>query len=1491
MEIVVSIVGKIGEYLVPPFGEHVGYLISYKKNIMKVNEHYQKLLLKKEAVQQSVEGANWNQQVIAREVQTWQTNVDIRIEELRKFLEEDVNADTMCLNGWCPDLKSRYSLGKKAQKNTQAINELLQEGKEYDRVFNPAPPLEVGSTSNGRFKNFESRKTKINQVLEALRDDKMDMIAICGMGGIGKTEMAKEIAKRVKDDNLFDKVPFAMVSQVPDLKQIQAAIAECLGPKLNEESLTGRATQLHSRLVKNKKVLIILDDVWEPLDLEAIGIHHGDKDNSWKILLTSRNEETWGTAFGCASCCAELCEGAAHSVAPISPRDASDAGGTAFGCASCCAELCEGAAHSVAPIQMNTQKNFPIELLSKEEAWNFFREMVGDSCIGIPSLRLKAKMVEEECGRLPIAIAIVGSAMKDNSDENVWDAALEQLKKSIPQYIPGLNPKVYASIEFSYIHLKSKDVKSCFLLCCLFPEDYDIPIEDLVRYGVGRRLFANIDTIAEARRRVHAIVQNLKRSNLLLDSGKKEFIKMHDVVRDVAISIASRDEHGFMVRYDVGLEEWPQNDTYEGFAAISLMLGKTTKHPEGLNCSRLQLLRLSSSAFPLPPNMFDGMKELRVLSLERMSLEPLPPSIQVLKNLRMLMLEYCSDKLKNVSIIGALEKLEMLSFCGSEIEEVPKEIGNLSQLKLLDVSRCRSLERIAAGVLSRLSRLEELYSYEFDKWKSTGENGGGIDNANLAEIIPYSHQIMALEISLPSIKFLQQDLHFKNQKMKFRMRIAPRFQWLELDSTSEDELVLHGDAKDIVEKRANISPLLDKSQVLLLKNIKNSKCLLHDLDRKGFPCLKDLQVYECKDEEYLLDVRPDDTLHAAAFPLLESLKLTKLANLKEIYHSKVSKRPFSGRGALNNLRSLQLCDCGSLKHVFSMPIVSSLVQLQELHVSYCKNIEQIFSFGGGEHKKALSEMNLAKLTKIILGNLPVLIGFCKAMDPVDEHPQSTTQASLYQEIKGSGTEVTSVSHKLFSSNTISWIPNLEVLEVQKSHSLQVLFNLEGQKVKEDCTLSQLTTLYLVDLSALTHVWKNIPQGFQGFQNLMTIKISDCHNLTYLFSTSVAKLLVQLQEVYISYTNLMENIIQREQEAGEEREACPIKLPSIKMISLHKCPKLKTFGSETQSRRKQKKMDPKLDSRVQGSLVVRDSPDFLGGCLESCVPHRKNYKREVVSDQSISKRSKGSSSVGRTKHYNHGQIPNDLAITEVTLTKQEQSVTEETDNQVKIWSFIQPNLVESLQTLEGLGITACDLLEVIFQLEGLHVEESQLVFDNLTWLSLDYLPKLLHIWKKSPPEIRGFGNLKILQVSMCGSLKYLISPSVAKLLVKLEKMKVSSCSEMDKILAKGLGGEEEEREVIVFPRVTSLSLMDLPKLECFCNEANAFEWPSLEKIRIVRCNSLKMFVPTEMKTPNLQGVYTDYQGESPLVPMVGDLNATIQHMIIKGKAGSNDEGSN
>jgi hypothetical protein len=252
--------------------------------------------------------------------------------------------------------------------------------------------------------------------------------------------------------------------------------------------------------------------------------------------------------------------------------------------------------------QIRSQKIVPIKVLFEEEAWNLFREMAGN-CADTPDLRLIAKKVAKECGGLPVAIVTVGRAL-ENKTKDEWIAALEQLKKPIPKYIPGLHTKVYSSIEFSYNYLKSDEAKLFFSLCCLCPKDYFFPIEYLVRIVVGRRLFAKIDNVAEARSRVHAMVKDLKRSFLLLGGNDRECVTMHNVVQDVAISIA--EERGFLVKSDDEMERWPEKDTYENYVAISLFSLEMKKHLDGLECPKLEGLHLScrkETPQTLPTNM------------------------------------------------------------------------------------------------------------------------------------------------------------------------------------------------------------------------------------------------------------------------------------------------------------------------------------------------------------------------------------------------------------------------------------------------------------------------------------------------------------------------------------------------------------------------------------------------------------------------------------------------------------------------------------------------------------------------------------------------------------------------------------------------------------------------------------------------------------------------------------------------------------------------
>ena len=455
MESMKPIIEKIEENLLERIGQQIGYLIHLNSNVKNLKDQFQKLGDKRHGMQLEIDEAERNGEVMAPEVERWVQKVDNISEGLQGFLEEDVKANTMCLDGWCPNLKSRYSLSRKAKKKTLEIDGLLKDGQ-FARVSYRPPPPGIGSSG---FKAFESRISIVEEVLKALRDNNINMIAICGMGGIGKTTMAKEVAKIAKDDKLFGEVAMAVVSQNQDDKKIQGQIAEMLGLEFKEKySSLVRAEKLKERITgRDKSVLVILDDIWDALNLDDVGIPYGGQHNRCKILLTLRSEDACN--------------------------------------------------------QMRSQKNFKIEVLSGEEAWNLFREMAGN-CVDTPNLRPISKEVAKECGGLPVALVTVGRAL-ENKSEVEWRAALQQLKNSIPKNILGLDSKVYSSIELSYTLLESDEAKSCFLLCCLFPEDYDIPIEYLVRYGVGQSLLEKIDNVGEARYRVHAIVEYLDRKSVV----------------------------------------------------------------------------------------------------------------------------------------------------------------------------------------------------------------------------------------------------------------------------------------------------------------------------------------------------------------------------------------------------------------------------------------------------------------------------------------------------------------------------------------------------------------------------------------------------------------------------------------------------------------------------------------------------------------------------------------------------------------------------------------------------------------------------------------------------------------------------------------------------------------------------------------------------------------------------------------------------------------
>lgn len=182
----------------------------------------------------------------------------------------------------------RYKLSKKAKKMTQVVNEVRDAGK-FDKV-SFCPPLPNFVKSKG-YENFGTRMPTLLRIMEALRDPSVGTIGVWGTAGIGKTMLVKEVATQAKSEALFSQVVITTASQTPDNRKIQEEVAENLGLKLPENTVSVRAKRLEERLRKEKKILVVLDDIWNKLDLEEVGIVFADDQRRCKILHTSRSKD------------------------------------------------------------------------------------------------------------------------------------------------------------------------------------------------------------------------------------------------------------------------------------------------------------------------------------------------------------------------------------------------------------------------------------------------------------------------------------------------------------------------------------------------------------------------------------------------------------------------------------------------------------------------------------------------------------------------------------------------------------------------------------------------------------------------------------------------------------------------------------------------------------------------------------------------------------------------------------------------------------------------------------------------------------------------------------------------------------------------------------------------------------------------------------------------------------------------------------------------
>ncbi|XP_028782175.1 disease resistance protein At4g27190-like [Neltuma alba] len=651
-EIVISIGSRLAEYLVAPISKGATYLFCFKQFIGGVEKAKQELEEKLEDVKKRKEEADRKTEEIMPSVKKWLDDVNAILEEVQKLQQELEGGRNKCFN-----VSLRYSLAKQMENKAKQMTDLKQNSS-----FEPFSQLiqlpGITYFSSKEFMAFNSRISTYNRLLEAIINGKNKMVGLYGMAGSGKTTLATEVGKKVAELKLFDKVIRVVVSKPPNILNIQQEIAGQIGLPLQEATQPTKAQRLSEGL-KNKKILIILDDVWKHLNLEDIGIPLVE---GCHILLTTRLRD-----------------------------------------------VC---------VSMDCEPMIELPLITKGEAWDLFKKHVN---LGNDPSNMFGDVggkIVDECKGLPIAIVAVGTSLKGKHIE-VWESALWRLKHFQPLNVGQGLASAYACLKLSYDSLPSSTAKSLLLLCSMFPEDHEIHKEDLIRFGM-RTLEPeeSIFTIEGARRVIFDALEILLDSCLLMSIEKEACVKMHDLVRDVALWIAKKQGQEILVdSSEVSNILLGNRQNLKDTKALSLWnLDADFNLSDQLHCSTLGILLLQPDGFI---EDLGAIKALKVLALIEYGFEwgfrkgssvcSIPQSIVSLTYLHTLCIR--GKKLGDISLLGELKTLEILDLRGSLFDELPVGIVDMKMLKLLDIYDCR-IEKSPIEVIGRCEQLEELYFLE-----------------------------------------------------------------------------------------------------------------------------------------------------------------------------------------------------------------------------------------------------------------------------------------------------------------------------------------------------------------------------------------------------------------------------------------------------------------------------------------------------------------------------------------------------------------------------------------------------------------------------------------------------------------------------------------------------------------------------------------------------------------------------------------------------------
>ncbi|KAJ6854419.1 disease resistance protein [Populus alba x Populus x berolinensis] len=574
--------------------------------------------------------------------------------------------------------------------------------------------------------------------------------------------------------------------------------------------------------------------------------------------------------------------------------------------------------------KMDTQHKIKVSPVLEEEAWTLFIERLGHQMALSPEVEQIAKSITKECDGLPLGIITMAGTMKGVEDIHEWRNALEELKQSRP-WQEDMDEKVFKILRFSYMHLKESALQQCFLYCALFPEDFTIPRENLIAYLIDEGVIKGLTRKAEFDKG-HSMLNKLE-SACLLESVKMyshRFVKMHDLIRDMAIQILE-DNSQCMVKAQAQLRELPGAEEWtEHLTRVSLMHSQikeipSTHSPRCPSLSTLLLCGNSKLQF-IANSFFEQLRELKVLDLSFTNITKLPDSVSELVSLAALLLIGCY-MLRHVPSLEKLKALKRLDLSGTwALEKMPQGMECLCNLRYLKMNGCGEKE-FPSGLLPKLSLLQVFVLEEWIHPTPITVKGKEVGCLRKLETL-----ICHFEGYLDYVEYLKTRDETKSlTKYYIRVGLLDKY--------------YRGDSRRKTIVLGNCSIDRDRDFQSLIKNATE---------------LEAINISDCNSMESLVS----SSWFCSAPPPSPSYS-----------------------GIFFGLKEFSCYGCKSMKLLFPLVLLPSLVNLECIEVGNCEKMEEIIGGTRSDEEGVMGEesstdLKLPKLRSLQLSRLPELKCIC-----------------------------------------------------------------------------------------------------------------------------------------------------------------------------------------------------------------------------------------------------------------------------------------------------------------------------------------------------------------------------------------------------------------------------------------------------------------------------------------------------------------------------------